>query len=460
MTTRVCCCNSDGGGGQDNCECVYGTFAPAQPSVPFQYRIEFPGYDGGVRIQQDVTNAEVRLKALPGTGYSGLNDFGGLYCTSGQLRLNCQGCQTLFTFCTESVNANQEPPLSAGPLSVIEEIGIETTSYPCGVELTESSGVHVACYLFPVPQTCYDEYVSKICINNDCVPFGGCADGCNCWPTAWDVQENECVTPTFWVKGNEQNCWPWFVYSTQITPGLVVTPPQSTTAIMTMNWNGSTLSNFTYASDNPRVTVDSYRHRVATTEACRVGGQCTTSSLNGTQRIYSDCDTDVGCCCMSEVTIRVAISQTYRARNFVNMAQLGVTGPTYTVQNILFATYRGCEDSKLYDNSAGGLATRIFRLHKVRLTDLPGILPTLLYNGEWTRMNNYIPQPECELTLNPLWAGGFGSLAAWKQETYSNVQEPTTCLCDSAFGTIEVPAEVGEQWGFPISIFVDRVTPA
>jgi len=142
------------------------------------------------------------------------------------------------------------------------------------------------------------------------------------------------------------------------------------------------------------------------------------------------------------------------------MAQLGVTGPTYTVQNILFATYRGCEDSKLYDNSAGGLATRIFRLHKVRLTDLPGILPTLLYNGEWTRMNNYIPQPECELTLNPLWAGGFGSLAAWKQETYSNVQEPTTCLCDSGGGSIEVPAEVGEEWGFPISIFVDRVTPA
>jgi len=464
MLTRSCCCGRGGGGGGGDCTCLPGDYAPPNPSQPFSYTVDFPGYTGKVRINTAVTNVNVRLGGLPGVGNSGVPgvDFGGLFCINPALGscfptdVDCLGCGDFYTYCGNAIDpVSGEPALGGGNNLVIEEHAVELTDFPCGTELDEYSAVRVNFVLTPVPSTC-DEHFSRLCVSGNCVPGGGCETGCQCTPTAWDVPEAECVTPTFWVKGNECNCWPWLINAVAVEPGLVVTDPNSTVATMTANWNGLLGSQFTFTTTNNAVRIEAYRHRVATYAGCTDEEVCTTRPLTSAARAYTECDTPTDCCCQSELTVRVRVEQTYTPLGLTSYSTVGAIAAAQQVQNILFADYRSCDDEKLYDNALLGRPTREFKLHKVRCSSLAFILPPFLYRPEWSILNGYVPAQACELTL--LYPTLYGSTGQWKAATYENLDE-VDCACWRSGAEFEVSAEIGRQFGFPPTLILNRVTP-
>lgn len=459
MPTRSCCCGRGGGGGGGDCTCLPGDYTPADPSQPFSYTVDFPGYNGKVRINTAVTNVNVRLGALPGSLPSGVPgvDFGGLYCINSQeggcfpIDVDCLGCGDFYTHCGNELD---QVPSSGGNL-VIEEHAVEVSNFPCGTELDEFSAVRVNFVLTPTPQTC-DEHFSRLCFEGNCVPGGACETGCQCTPTAVDIQEGECVTPTFWVKGNECNCWPWLINAVAVEPGLIVSDPNSTVATMTANWDGLPGSLFTFTTTNNDVRIEGYRHRVATYANCTEGGVCTTRPLASAARTYTECDTPTDCCCQSELTVRVRVQQTYTPLGLTSYSTVGPIAAAQQLQNILFADYRSCDDEKLYDNALLGRPTREFKLHKVRCSTLAFISPPFLYRPEWSILSGYVPAQACELTL--LYPALYGSTGQWKPATYEVVDE-ADCACFRADFTFEVSAEIGQAFGFPPTLILNRVTP-
>ena len=462
MLTRACCCGG-GGGGNKPCSCVPGAYTPANPSQAFSYTVDFPGYTGKVRLNGAVSNVNIRLGGLPGVNNSGQPGvpFGGLYCYTNKggcpdLDADCIGCGGIYSVCGNPIDpVTQQFTLTGADNLVIEEHAVEITDFPCGVELSPYSGVRVNFVLTPTPSFC-SSHVSRICFQGDCIPHGQCAAGCPCTPTALDEQEGECVTPTFWIKGNECGCWPWLINAVAVDAGLVVTDPNPTAATMTANWDGSSGSVFTFTSNNADVRIEGYTHRVATSSQCSGGAVCTTKPLADAQRIYTNCDVPTDCCCQSELTVRVRVVQTYQPLGLTSYSTAGTVGPVQSVQNIFFARYRSCDDEKLYDNALLGRPVREFKLHKVRCTALASVLPPHVYRPEWSILSGFVPTQACELTLQ--YPNLFGSTAPWAPATYEGVQDPD-CACSRDGVDFEVNAVIGEKIGFPPTLFLNRVTP-
>lgn len=468
--SRKCCC-----GGAPGCICAPSSIVPryvAQPGTPFSYSIRFPGYTGKVRIDMAATGAEIRTGGLPASIPSGAAGvpYGGIYCDQcDAINIRCvttNPCTDETTWCGEDHNpsypngGNGPASLKTGADLVIEELGLELTTYPCGTELTNDSVALVVTYLTPMPNPC-SSYEYTACIFGNCVrTLNECDSGaCQCWPQVFDDQDSDCKTPTFYERGSEYCCWPLSVYVSQILPGLTVTDPLPTDADLTVSWNGSG-SSWTYSSNNDRVSVFDYSHRIRTNTECADGGSsglvCSSSSaLNASNfSLLTDCDPVGDCCCESQLIIQFACSQTYQRRGLVGVTQLGHIGNAVEAITTFRAVYRECDDGKLYETATIGKPNRSMRLVKCEVISLTNIAP--LYRGEWSMLSSFIPAQMCTINENNRL---FGPLSEYKAPTIAYYTE-ADCACYRAAGSsFYMTPEDAIAIGVPGLVLMQRTTP-